>query len=132
MTQKNIDVMSIIVDNMSKGDKLSVALQKVYSKRNVCIPYCEDDFDVLVTSIGLSSRATRALMRTKLTTLGDVIKYCNEHKITDIVNLGKNSGIEIFEAILDYCWEHMSKDDRVSFLIDTVERNSNNIREEIA
>jgi hypothetical protein len=71
-------------------------------------------------------------MRTKLTTLGAVVKFCNEHKITEIVNLGRSSGIEIFETILDYCWEHMSQEEQTSFLIDTVERNSEYIREEIA
>lgn len=132
MTQRNIDVMDIIVNKMAEGDKLSKALQSVYSKRNVAIPYKEDNFEVQVTELGLSSRSMRALIRTKLMTLGDVVEFCKGHKITEIANLGKSSGIEIFETILDYCWDHMSQRDRVSFLIDTVERNSEYIREEIA
>lgn len=132
MTQRNIDVMDIIVSKLAEGDKLSKALQRVYSKRKVIIPYNEDNFRVSVTDIGLSSRSIRSLIRTKLMTLGDVIDFCNEHKITEIINLGKSSGVEIFETILDYCWDHMSQEERVSFLIDTVERNSKYIREEIA
>lgn len=131
MTQANIYVMDIIVDKMAEGASLSKALESVYHKRNVCIPYNDSDFDVSVMDLGLSNRATNALLRTKLRTLGDVIEFCNEHKITEIVNLGKNSGTEIFEAILDYRWQHMSKNARASFLIDTVKRNSNNIRTEI-
>jgi len=131
MTQTNIDVMDIIVSKMAEGVKLSKALKLVYNKRNVAIPYGDGDFDVLITDLGMTSRATNALLRAKLRTLGDVVDFCKEQMITNIPYLGKTSGIEVFEAILDYCWEHMSEKERVSFLIDTVERNSNNIREEI-
>ena len=71
-------------------------------------------------------------MRGRLKTIGEVIKFCENKKITDVTNLGRNSGIELFETILDYCWDHMPQDERVSFLIDTVERNSKYIRPEIA
>lgn len=131
MTQRNIDVMDIIVNKMVEGEKLSKALELVYNKRNVVIPYNEERFEASVTDIGLSPRAIRTLIRTKLMTLGDVIEFCNTNKITDIVNMGKNTGIEVFEGILDYSWDHMTQEERVAFLIDTVERNSDNIREDI-
>jgi hypothetical protein len=83
-------------------------------------------------NIDLSSRAVRALVRTKLMTLNDVVEFCKTQKLTSITNMGVSTAIEVFECILDYCWKHMSHDERVSFLIDTVERNSDNIREEIA
>lgn len=132
MTTKNVEIMDIIVSKMVEGDKLSKALSRVYSKRNVAIPYNEESFGVSLMELGASSRATNALLRARLRTVGDVIEFCKTNKITEIVNLGRNSGIEIFEAILDYCWDHMSQDERVSFLIDTVERNSEHIREGIA
>ena len=131
MTQKNIDIMDIIVSKMVEGDKLSKALSRVYATRNVAIPYGAADLDVSVLDVGLSSRATRILIRTKLMTLGDVVAFCQTQKLTNIVNMGSNTAIEVFEAILDYCWEHMSHKERVSFLIDTVERNSGYVREGI-
>jgi hypothetical protein len=132
MTQRNIYVMDVIVSKMVEGDKLSKALQRVYSKRNVAIPYIEDDLNESVMNLGMSGRATNALLRARLRTVRDVVEFCASRKITDVTNLGINSGIEVFEAILDYCWDHMSQEERVSFLIDTVERNSKYIREEIA
>ena len=132
MTQRNIDVMDIIVSKMAEGKTISKALKLVYSKRNVAIPYSEKNLDVSVMDIGLSPRAVRALVRTKLMTIADVVEFCNAQKITEIVNMGVNTGIEVFETILDYCWDHMSQDERTSFLIDTVERNSEYIRSEIA
>ena len=65
-------------------------------------------------------------------TIKDVVKFCEYNKIMKIRNLGTASGIELFEAILDYCWERMNSDKRTDFLIDTVERNSEYIRAEIA
>lgn len=132
MTQRNIDVMDIIVSKMVEGDKLSKALKRVYSKRNVVIPYNEESFRVSLMELGASARATNALLRARLRTIGDVVEFCKDRKITEIINLGRNSGIEVFESILDYCWEHMSQEKRVLFLIDTVERNSEHIRDEIA
>ena len=132
MTQRNIDVMDIIVSKMAEGDKLSKALQRVYHKRKVAIPYIEDNLNESLMNLGMSGRATNALLRARLRTVGDVIEFCKTNKITEITNLGRNSGVEVFEAILDYCWDHMSQEERISFLIDTVERNSEYIREEIA
>lgn len=131
MTQKHVDVMDLIVSKMVEGDKLSKALQRVYITRNVAIPYSDVDLSVSVLDIGLSNRATRILIRTKLKTLKDVVEFCQIHKLTDIVNMGKGTAIEVFEALLDYCWEHLSHEERVSFLIDTVKRNEGNLREGI-
>lgn len=132
MTQRNIDVMDIIVSKMAEGTKLSKALKLVYSKRHVCIPYNDNIFNVSLMKLGMTSRSTNALLRAGLITLGDVVDFCKEQKITKIANLGQSSGIEVFETILNYCWDHMNNNERTEFLIDTVERNSEYIREEIA
>ena len=131
MTRENIDVMDIIVSKMAEGDKLSKALEHVYTKRSVMIHYNDKQFDVPITNIGLSRTAIRRLIRTKLMTLGDLVEFCNANKITDIVNMGKGTGIEVFETVLDYCWSQMTAKEKELFLIDTVERNSEHIRAEI-
>lgn len=131
MTQRNIEIMDIIVNKMAEGETLSKALKMVYSKRNVYIPYNEGDLDVSLMDLGMTSRATNPLLRAKLRTMSDVVEFCKENKITDIVNLGRISGIEVFETILDYCWDNMSENEKVSFLIDIVERNSGNTRAEL-
>ena len=132
MTQKNIDVMDIIVSKMKEGAKLSKALKLVYNKRNVAIPYNENISSVAITSLPMSNRTINMVMRGRLRTVGDVVEFCEKEKITKVSGLGKSSCTELFETILDYCWDHMSQKERVSFLIDTVERNSENIREEFA
>lgn len=131
MTERNIDVMDLIVSKMAEGAKLSKALKLVYHTRNVCITYNEEDFNVPIEKLGMSTRTTNSLLRAKLTTIGDIVEFCEYQKITKVTNLGKSSGVELFETILDYCWGRMTMSERELFLIDTVERNSDNIREEI-
>lgn len=124
MTQKNINTMDVIVDFMTNGAKLSEALKHVYSKRNVAVPFNDEMLDVDIKSLKMTARTTNALLRARLKTIKDVVEYCQCDKITNISNLGNNSGKEVFERILDYCWDHMSKNEKTKFLIDTVERNA--------
>ena len=127
MTQKNIDTMDIIVSKMVDGKRLSEALKEVYSKRNVIIPYTESILSTSILKLNMSVRAINSLMRAKLQTIADVVNYCESKKITSVKMLGTGAGIELFEAILDYSWDHMTLNERVTFLIDTVERNEQNL-----
>lgn len=130
MTERNIHIMDIIVSKMVEGKTLSEALKLVYVKRKVRIPYDEKIEDVPITSLKMSNRTTNTLMRNNVRTMQEVIKFCKNHKITELKAFGVGSGIEVFETILDYYWDHMDNDERTVFLIDTVERNSSNIRVE--
>lgn len=130
MTQHNIDIMDAIVNELGYGKKISKALATVYVKRSISIPFNEDTLKVLIVNLGLTGRTTNALLRAKLFTLGDVVRYSQENKITNIKNFGVNSGMEVYEAILDTCWDHLTEERKIDFLIDTVERNSDNIRDE--
>ena len=132
MTQRNIYVMDVIVSKIAEGASFSKATKLVYNKRSVCIPYNEGYFEAPLVDLGMTSRSTNALLRARLRTLGDVIEFCVDKKITEITNLGKSSGVEVFETILDYAWDRMTEKEKELFLIDTVERNSGNIRSEIA
>ena len=131
MTQRNIDIMDIIVSKIAEGMKPSKALKLVYNKRSVNIPYDDKNSGVDLRDLKMTSRTTNALLRAGLRTIGDVVRFCCENKITQIKHLGISSGIETFETILDYCWEHMNNNERTQFLIDTIERNSEYIRTEI-
>ena len=132
MTQTNINAMDIIVTKMRNGKTLSKAMQEVYIKRNVAIPYREEWFGCKIASLKMSMRTTGALLRNKMETIKDVVNYTESGKITNIATLGRVSAIELFESILDYCWSQMSQDEKTAFLIDVVERNNGNIRTEIA
>lgn len=131
MTQTNINTMDIIVSKMAQGQTLSGVLREVYTKRNIAIPYHEEWLKSGLTSLKMSPRTTQALLRNKMQTIGDIVTDTKDNKITNLKTFGKVSAIELFEAILDCCWEHMSQNEQDRFLIDTVERNSGNLRAEI-
>ena len=131
MTQRNIEIMNIIVDKMVRGKTLSEALKDVYTKRSVSIPYDDDMLTVSVRNLHMSSRTTNALMRSHLVTLGEVVNLCNQQKITDVKAMGVSGGTELFESILNYLWGEMTEDEQLNFLIDIVAKNSKHIRKEI-
>lgn len=132
MTQRNIDVMDIIVSKMAEGKRLSKALECVYVKRNVVIPFNDEDLNVGLDGLKMSMRTTNALRTTGARTINDVLDIHHNISLKKVRNLGSKSCIELLETILDYCWDRMDNDERTMFLIDTVERNSDNIRAEIA
>ena len=131
MTERNIEIMDVIVDKMVAGKKLTEALKDVYVKRNVAIPFDDEDLNISVESLGMTKKTTYALMRGGLFTLADMVRYCEKRKLTTIRLLGMNAGLEAFETMVDYLWGKMNKQMRVEFLIDVVERNTGNIRAEL-
>ncbi len=131
MTQRNIDMMSIVVDKLAHGKTLSEALKVVYTKRNVVIPQNEKLNGIKVADLEMSSLAKNALMRNRLMTVGEVIEYASENSVKKLKGFGVNSGIELFETILDLHWAHMTKEEQTDFLIDTVERNEDYIKAEL-
>lgn len=131
MTQKNIEIMDRIVREMAAGRTFSEALKDVYVKRNVTIPYHEEDLNVSVDKLGMSKRTTYALMRGRMLTLAEVVNYCEKQKITTVRLLGVGAGIEIFETILNYLWSKMDNQRRTEFLIETIIRNEGNIRKDL-
>ena len=131
MTQRNIDMMSIVVDKLAHGKTLSSALKVVYTKRNVVIPQNNKLNNMKVMDLEIPSRIKNALMRNHLTTVGEVIKFADESSIKQLKGFGQNNSIALFEAILDLHWSNMSKEEQTDFLIDTVKRNEYYIKPEL-
>lgn len=128
MTTRNVELMSIIVDELANNKTFSQALKTVYVKRSVAIPFNNKEMDIEIERLGLTTRSLWALKRTHLDTIKDVIEYISERGVKSIRNFGITCGTEVFEAILDWCWHHMTKEQQTEFLIDTVIRNSGNVR----
>ena len=131
MTQRNIHMMEIVVDKLSHGKTISKALKTVYTKRDVAIPQNEELNNIKVMDLPISSLAKNALMRNRLTTLGEVIEYASKNSIKNLKGFGALSGVELFETILDLHWDHMTRKEQTDFLIDTVVRNEDYIKPEL-
>ena len=127
MKQNNIDTMDRIVDILATGCKFSEALSKVYNKRHVMIPYNTSVFDIEVQNLKLDVRVINSLRRAGLHTLNAIVEYGDLHRFTEIKGMGVNAATTLLEAILNFCWDNMSKEERTYFLIETVERNEANL-----
>ena len=130
MTQLNINVMDTIVNNLAAGKTISEALVTVYKKRNVAIPFDDKFSAVSIDELDLSTPVLSILKRAHLFTVGDIMKFGDNIGVGKIRNMGNIRGIEMMESILNYAWDHMNAKERTDFLIDTVERNTNNINYE--
>lgn len=126
-----VETAHLIANKMVEGKKLSEALALIYNKRELIIPSDVDVLDVKITDLKMTNRTINALMRARLTTIGEVAAYCEKQKLTDIKLLGKGSAIEMLETILDYCWEQMPTNEKVDFLLNITEINEQNLREEL-
>ena len=130
MTQLNINVMDTIVNNLAAGKTISEALVTVYKKRNVAIPFDDKFSAVSIDKLDMSTPVLSILKRAHLFTVGDIMKFGDNIGVGKIRNMGNIRGIEMMESILNYAWDHMNAKERTDFLIDTVERNTNNINYE--
>lgn len=123
MTTTNVNAMRTIINELEAGKTISDALKVVYTKRNVCIPYVDEVFNVDVRELGMSGRATNTLLRNHITTINEAIKINETTPIKGMRGIAAGLCTEFFETILNYSFDCMSADAKALFLIDVVERN---------
>jgi hypothetical protein len=123
MTATNVNAMRTIINELEAGKTISDALKIVYTKRNVCIPYVDEVFNVDVRELGMSGRVTNTLLRNHITTINEAIKINEQTPIKGMRGIATGLCTEFFETILNYSFDCMSADVKAMFLIDVVERN---------
>lgn len=123
MTLVNIYAMDAIVNELANGKTISEALKAVFTKRTVQIRYTDAKFNVAITTLGMSNRATNALMRNGVRTIADIANYSMNNDVRNLRGCGKDSMVEIMETILNYAWDHMTEKEKVAFLMNTVNLN---------
>ncbi len=123
MTTTNVNAMRTIINELEAGKTISDALKVVYTKRNVCIPYVDEVFDVDVRELSMSGRVTNTLLRNHITTINEAIKINEQTPIKGMRGIATGLCTEFFETILNYSFDCMSTDAKAMFLIDVVERN---------
>ena len=126
MTQAHINTMDTIVTELANGKTISEALKTVYGKRTVQLSFVDTLFEVDIQKLGMSNRATNALLRNHIRTINDVINSNKVKPIKDWRGCGKDVCTEVFETILNYYWEHITTEQQVDFLINTVIVNEHN------
>ena len=123
MTTTNVNAMRTIINELEAGKTISNALKTVYTKRNVCIPYVDEVFNVDVRDLGMSGRVTNTLLRNHITTINEAIQANEKQPLKSMRGIAAGLCTEFFETILNYSFDCMSADAKALFLIDVVERN---------
>lgn len=76
-----------------------------------------------IDTIEFSVRASNALKRSGLMTIGDVIDAITDEKLLNIRNLGKKSYNEIKTRILKYGYDQLSEREKRAFFLNIVDKN---------
>ncbi len=115
--------MNKMMNLINNGVSVSEAMKAVYKTRKVSIPFNDEDFNIFIVTLSLSTRTTNALMRANLPTLKDAIEHINKKGWNSIRSLGRTSATELYEKIVDIAWEFMNNVQRDDFLLDIDNRN---------
>ena len=103
---------------------LSRTICEIFGKSvRVELPLCKKACERLTDELELSVRASNAIKRTGLFTIGELADAIAGDKLTDIRNLGKKSENETKTKLLEYCYEYLTEREQVGFLYDVIERN---------
>ena len=108
-----------ITELLEGGASIVYALKEVCGNQTISIPFDEDDIDVPLEKLRLSTRSYNSLKREKLDTLKEVVERFGTQGWRDIKNFGKTSAMEIFEKIIEVTWSNMNDTQKKNFLLST-------------
>lgn len=90
---------------------------------SVSVPFSKKSCETGVEALDFSVRASNAMKRVGIFTIGQVIDMVADDGLLRIRNLGKKTQNEIKTRILAFGYDNMSEKDKLRFLVDTIERN---------
>ena len=129
MNTNTMDLVNEIYKEAERID-ISLILALYYPKHSVAIPLTTKICDMDIESLELSVRSYNCLKRAGIANVRELVGIIHNGEFMRIRNLGKKSRIEIQEKLLDIGYASLSRDERVDFIIDVVERNKDNFRTE--
>lgn len=99
-------------------------LAVVFGKNiSVKIPFYAKSCKTELKDINFSVRASNALNRCKIFTIGELITLIQTEDLSSIKNLGKKSINEIRTKLLAFGYERLSEKDKLEFLKDLIDLN---------
>lgn len=100
-------------------------LNIVFGKNiSVSVPFTKNACNTSVDDLDFSVRASNALKRAGVFTVGDIIDLAmSENGLTNIRNLGKKTENEIKTKVLAFGYSRLTENEQVSFLYDLINKN---------
>ena len=90
---------------------------------SVSIPFSKKACDTMLDELDLSVRASNAMKRTGIFTVGPAIDMIENNGLLRIRNLGKKTQNEIKTRILSFGYDHLSDAEKKYFFHDALRRN---------
>lgn len=128
----NTNTMELVNEIYKEAERIDISLilALYYPKHSVAIPLTTKICDMDIESLELSVRSYNCLKRAGIANVRELVAIIHNGEFMRIRNLGKKSRIEIQEKLLDIGYAALNRDEKVEFIIDTVERNKDNFRTE--
>ena len=89
----------------------------------VSVPFSQKACDTSIYELDISVRASNALKRASIVTIGQAIDLIADDGLLRIRNLGKKTQNEIKTRILAFGYERLTELEKKRFFYDVVERN---------
>ena len=112
------------ISNSVKECGIVYTLHYCFEKNiKVSLAFCNSDCNLNIDILNLSVRSYNALMRSEISTIGQLIDGMNQGNIRSIRNLGEKSYREIQTKLLVYGFERLSEKEKETFYSQLVEEN---------
>ena len=116
----------IVNELLKSANEIGVvaALYEAFGKCvKVSIPFSQKACDTSIDELDFSVRASNAMKRASIFTIGQAIDLIADDGLLQIRNLGKKTQNEIKTRILDFGYSRLTEAERKRFSYDIVERN---------
>ena len=116
-----------VVNELLKSANENGIITTLYSVFGKCIkvsvPFSQKACDTSIDELDFSVRASNALKRASIFTIGQAIDLIADDGLLRIRNLGKKTQNEIKTRILAFGYERLTELEKKRFFYDVVERN---------
>ena len=121
---KKNELINRILDSAEKNG-IVIALYDEFGKSvRVSVPLNAAVCNTNIDDIDFSVRASNALKRSGVFTIGEIVDLISKDGLLNVRNLGRKTRNEIKTRILVYGYKQLKDDEKIQFVRDVVEKNS--------
>ena len=121
---KKNELINRILDSAEKNG-IVIALYDEFGKSvRVSVPLNAAVCNTNIDDIDFSVRASNALKRSGVFTIGEIVDLISKDGLLNVRNLGRKTRNEIKTRILVYGYNQLKDDEKIRFVRDVVEKNS--------
>lgn len=121
---RNDDIAKTLLKSANEKGLVQILYSAFGNNIKTSVAFSQSACDAGIDSIDFSVRASNALKRSGLMTIGNVVDAIMDDTLLSIRNLGKKSYNEIKTKILLYGYENLIEREKFAFFLDLVNNNA--------